>query len=261
MILDEAARFGQHMPLHGTASRQAADMHLRHHRIATDARVICGKCRDLSAVAKTGIGSVRRHGLHSWTQFSCVVERSRYLVAARRLLAALERSMERRVDQYDLERLLLGATWSPCNSHSPELLAYESCYALLEAQHSSSYMLRRALAPLELRPPHTSSLQFAFLTNCTIRGRQSIFARSFAIRAQLGESVCRVRWRADRLPEPGGRVLLLAWREEVESAVHGARLRSEIGDISRLRLTSLHLRDAYVIRCNKRVDWRNQSRL
>ena len=187
-------------------------MHLRHHRIAIDARVICGKCRDLSAVAKTGTGSVRRHGLHSWTQFRCVVvERSWYLVAARRLLAALERSMERRVDRYDLERLLLGATWLPCNSHSPEPLAYESCYALLEAQHSSSYMLRRALAPRELRPPRTSSLQFAFLTNCTIRGRQSIFARSFAIRAQLGESVCRVRWRADRLPEPGERVLLLAW--------------------------------------------------
>jgi len=54
-------------------------------------------------------------------------------------------------------------------------------------------------------------------------------------------------------------VLLLAWREDVESAVHGTRLRS-VGDISRLDLTSLHLRGC-LIRCNK--EWKahpgNQS--
>jgi hypothetical protein len=72
-----------------------------------------------------------------------------YLVAARRLLAVLERSKERIIDSSDLERLIPGVSWLPCNSHSPELLAYESCYALLEAQHSSSYMMRRALACLE----------------------------------------------------------------------------------------------------------------
>jgi hypothetical protein len=50
-------------------------------------------------------------------------------------------------------------------------------------------------------------------------------------------------------------VLLLVWREGVESAVHGTRLRS-VGDISRLELTSLHLRGC-LIRCNK--EWKAHS--
>jgi hypothetical protein len=121
MIPDEAARFGQHMPSMELVRdrQQATGMHLRYHRTAIDARVICGKCRGLSAIAKMGIGSVRRHGLHSWTQFRCVVERSRYLGAARRLLAALERSAKRRTDSSDLERLTpTRREWLPCNSNA-----------------------------------------------------------------------------------------------------------------------------------------------
>jgi hypothetical protein len=42
---------------------------------------------------------------------------------------------------------------------------------------------------LELRPPRTSSLRFAFLTNHQPRYSLTafLFARSFAIRVQLGE--------------------------------------------------------------------------
>ncbi|KAM0698204.1 hypothetical protein Q7P36_001669 [Cladosporium allicinum] len=108
-----------------------------------------------------------------WTQFRCIAERSRYLVAARRLMAALERSEERRIESSDLERLM------------PGLLRPA---AAMEAQHRSSYMMRRALAPLELRPPRTSSLRSPLSpTAPCVDGGVSV--RSITIRAQLEESV------------------------------------------------------------------------
>jgi hypothetical protein len=83
--------------------------------------------------------------VQSWTQFRCIAERSRYLLAARRLMAALERSGERKIDSSDLERFDTRHKWLPWISHGSELFAYDSCHALLfamEAQHGSAYVMR-----------------------------------------------------------------------------------------------------------------------
>jgi hypothetical protein len=85
--------------------------------------------------------------VQNWTQFRCTAERSRYQVAARRLLAVLERSEERKIDSSDLARLVPGV--SGCFA----ILEPESCSLIIaatpccspwwiEAQHSCAYMMR-----------------------------------------------------------------------------------------------------------------------
>lgn len=132
--------------IHGKFFReQAAGMHLRCRQRAVDGYVVRCTCGALSAVTKLVIGPGCRHGVLSWTRFRRIAERSRYLASS--LHGAcwphLRGPKKRKIQPVGCWRQVdFGRQWLPCHSLSRELLAYQSCYALLPAMGSAARLVR-----------------------------------------------------------------------------------------------------------------------